>query len=109
MKRKDYLFRKCHGSREEGEKNSSCGLGLEGCVEAGLVEVEEGKRGKVQSGKVHSLGDSLHVELSVYAPCEYVCRGFGIMREKAGKAALCSTLWRFRILFSRLWAAIGRF
>lgn len=35
MKRKDYLFGKCHGSGEEGEKNSNCGLGLEGCVEAG--------------------------------------------------------------------------
>lgn len=49
--------------------------------------MEEGKRGKVQSGKVQSLGDSLHVELSVYAHCESVCRGFGIMGEKAGKAA----------------------
>ena len=45
----------------------------------------------------------------MYAHCEYVGKGFGIMREKAGKVALCSTLWRFQILFNSLCVAIGRF
>ena len=68
-----------------------------------------GQERRGAGGKFQSWGHNLHLESSVYAHCEDVCKGFGIMREKAGKVALCSTLWRFQILFDSLWVAIGRF
>lgn len=51
VKGKDCLFGKCHGSSKERERRISAVdltlIGLEGWVEAGLVEMGEGKRGEV--------------------------------------------------------------
>lgn len=116
LKGKGYLFGKCHGSGEEERRIPAVDLvlkGLEGWLEAGLVEMEEGKRGKLQSGKVQSLRDSLHVEAGICAHYKCVYRGGGWDNERKlerlAEWVLCSTYWRFRILFSSLWAAIGRF
>lgn len=60
--------------------------GLEGWVEAGLVEMED-NRGEVQSGKVWRVWEIVSMWRSFVCMCslQECVQGIEIMREKAGK------------------------